>query len=66
MTQAITQAAIEATKAAIMAVREMEIPVNTARPVPAMPKTSGTLLRQPMLDWKSPDMYLEFLNLRSK
>ena len=38
MTQATMQVAIEATKAAIMAVREMEIPVNTIKPGPAMLK----------------------------
>ena len=38
MTQAITQAAIEDTKAAIMAVREAEDPVNSRRPVYIAPR----------------------------
>ena len=53
ITQAIMQIVIEAAKAVKMAVRETKMPVNTMRPVPAVPKAGVPLLRQPMFDWKS-------------
>ena len=51
MTQVITQTAIEATKAVIMAVRRGDNSVNSARPVQAIPKT----LKHTPFDWKAED-----------
>ena len=47
----------EAAKVAIMAVREIDIPVSTTRPSPEMPKTNGSVLKQPMFDYESPDKH---------
>ena len=63
MTQAITQAAIEAAKTVIVAVKRTEIPVNTTRPVPPMQEISGLVLKQPMFKQKSSDKYLELFKL---
>ena len=41
MMQAITKAATEAAKAAIMAVKEAENPVDVARSIQVMPKAGG-------------------------
>ena len=51
--QVIMQAAIKTTKTAITPVREAETLANTTRP--AMPKTGGSVLKQPMFNRKSPD-----------
>ena len=56
-TQAIAQAVTEAAKAAIIAVREADISHYTIRLVPALAKPGGPVLKQPMFDWKSPNMY---------
>ena len=45
MAQVIIQAVIEATKAEIMIVREIVIPINTTRPALAVPKTGGSVLK---------------------
>ena len=55
MTQAIMQAAIEATKAAIMAVRGADNLVNNARSIDTMPILHSQALRQPMIEWKGID-----------
>ena len=45
MTQAIMQAMIEAAKAAIMAIRETDTPINNARLVHAVPKLGNRALK---------------------
>ena len=50
MTQAITWAAIEAVKAAIIAVREVDNPVNNARQLHTMSRSGNPTLRQPTVD----------------
>ena len=45
MTQAIIQAATEATKAAIKTIREADIPVNNNRPTHAAPRSGGFALK---------------------
>ena len=50
ITQVITQEVIEATKAAIMAVREADNPVDNARPIHTMPRSGMPVLQQPMFD----------------
>ena len=50
MIQAIMQAAIEATKVAIMTVKKTEIPVNTAKAVSIVTKRDRLVLKQPMFD----------------
>ena len=47
MMQAITQAAIEAAKVVIIAVKEAENAVNTVRPVPVIPRAGSPALKQP-------------------
>ena len=47
MLYAITQSVIEATKAAIMAVKQAENPVNSARLVQVMHRTGSPALKQP-------------------
>ena len=61
MTQANTQAVMEAGKAAKMAV-EAESQVNTARSVQEMPRASSPGLKQPIFDWKAKDKYEELQN----
>ena len=53
MMQAITQTAIQAAKAAKIAVSEADNSVNTARPVQVMPRMGGPVLKQPTFDWKA-------------
>ena len=48
MTQTITQAPNEATKEAMMAVREAEDPTKSRRSVQAVPRASAPLLGQPI------------------
>ena len=57
MIQAITQAAIEAAKAEIMSVKEIENPVKTAISVQVMPRTGSPALKQSTFDWKAADKY---------
>ena len=63
MTQAITQAAIEATKVAIMAVREVEGPIES-RPVHVVPRKRWPALRQPTFDWKAQNKYKHLNNFK--
>ena len=58
MIQDKMQAGIPATKAAIMTVMEAESPSKIIRLVPAMPKTYGPVLKQPMFDLKWPNKYI--------
>ena len=51
--QEIKQAVTEATKVALMAVREVDDPVIAARPVQVMPKTDIPGLKLPTFDWKA-------------
>ena len=50
MVQTIQRGAIEAAKAAIMAVKEAENPVNTARSIEGMPRTGGPALKESIFD----------------
>ena len=63
MMQAISHAAIEATKEAIMAARETEKPVVNARIVQQTPRVSGPILKKPTCDLKAPDKYHKLNNL---
>ena len=58
---AIVQAAIEAAKAAIMAVREAETPVSNVRPIQRTLRMGGPTLKQTTL--KEPGKYHELCNL---
>ena len=51
------QATTEASKAAIIAVREAGNPVNSAKPVHTKPRSDCPALRQPTFDWKAADKY---------
>ena len=53
MMWAVTQAAMETAKAAIMAVKEEENSVNTVRPMHIIPRTSGPTLKEPTFNWKA-------------
>ena len=59
MTHAIMQAVIEATKAAIMAIREADNLVNNARPVHTGPRSGSLALKQSTSDCKGPNKYQE-------
>ena len=56
---------IEAAKAAIMAVREADNPVNNARPLHAMPRSGGPALTTDV-DWKVVDKYQELCNFEKE
>ena len=64
MTQVLSQAVIEAAKAAIMAVRETETPAESSREVQAALRTSGPALKQLIFDWKAQDTYNELNNCK--
>ena len=53
MKQAMMQAAIEATKAGIMAVRETYNLVSNARPMHTTPRLGDPTSKQPVFDWKA-------------
>ena len=59
MTHAITQAAIQYTKAAIMAMRKAEGLTDNQRPTCTAPRASVPALSQPRFDWKAQDEYNE-------
>ena len=59
MTHAILQAAIGATKAAIMAITEVDNQMKNTRPVHPMEKSGGPALKQPTFDLKAADKYQE-------
>ena len=62
MTKKTTQASIKASRAAIMAVREADNPVNYAGQVHTMSRSNGPVLRHPVFDWKATDKYQELCN----
>ena len=64
MTEASSQAVIEATKAAIMIVREAEILISNARTLQATSQMGSPPLKQQMFDWKAPDKYNELCNFK--
>ena len=66
MTHTIIQVAIKAAKAAILTVRETQIPDNSIRPAPAIPTTGSPVLNLPMFSWKSPDKYIKLCNFESE
>ena len=51
--QVIMKGVIEATKAAVIAVREADNPVTNARQIHTTPKSSSPALREPTFDWKA-------------
>ena len=50
ITEAMTQVGIKAAKTAILAVREIEIPVNITGTKPTVTETGGLVLKQPKLN----------------
>ena len=60
------QAMIEATKVAIIAVREVKTQASTTRPPPAMPKMDVPMLKHPTFKWKSRDKHINFIILKLK
>ena len=64
MMQVITQAATDTAKAAIMAVREAENPVNAARSVQLMPRTSSPTLKQSKFNLKQQTNIKNYETLR--
>ena len=56
MTQTLTQAVTEAAKAAIMAFKEAEIPINNARLIQKVPGMGDPTLKQPSFNWKATDI----------
>ena len=64
LTQTIMQAAMEATKAVLMVVREAETLAGNARPIQKVPRMGGPALKQPTFDWKIPDKYHELCNFK--
>ena len=63
MTLTIMQAVIKGAKVAILTVREVETPANTARTAQAMPKNGDPVLKLPMLNQKSPSKYTQLCDL---
>ena len=62
MPRDIMQAAIEAVKATIMAIREVDNLISNARLVRMEPRSGGPALKQPIFDWKAANKYLELSN----
>ena len=62
MTQAIIQEAIKGTKAAIIAVGEIDSSVNNARPVYAIIRSGGPTLKEATFDLRPADKYQELCN----
>ena len=60
------QTVTEATKAAIIAVREVDHPFNNARPKHKTPRSGGPALGQPTFNWKTIDKYHEVYNFEIK
>ena len=57
MTQTKRQAAIETAKAVMMAVREVETPIENAKPIQTVPRIGGPTLKEPIFHWKAQDKY---------
>ena len=55
MTQAISQAAVDTIKAVILAVREVDTPVNNAKLVHAALRSGSLALCKPTFNWKVAD-----------
>ena len=53
------QAAVKATKIAMIAAREAEIPVNATGPAPSMLNTGSQLLKQFIIAGKFSDKFIE-------
>ena len=64
MTQAITKTAIEAAKAAIMAVGEAEVSAKSRRPAHAVLRASGPALKKLTFEWKAQDKYNELCSIK--
>ena len=64
MMQATLQAAIEATKATLITVREADKPFNNVSPIHKTPRLGSPVLRQPMFDWKATHKYQELCNFK--
>ena len=62
MTWTTIQAVTNATKAAIMSVREADNPNNSARPLHTVPRTGDLVLKQPIFYWKVAGKYQETCN----
>ena len=62
--QNMTQANTQAAKAAIMAAKEAQNPVNIARTVQVMLRTDGPALQQPTFDAKAADRSQELWNFQ--
>ena len=56
--QVITQAVVQATKAAVIAVREAE--------TPAMPKIGSSVLKKLLFNWKSPGKFIDLSDSDTK
>ena len=57
ITQALTPAAIEAAKAAIMIGTDGKASVRSTRKIKATPRLAGPTLKQQVFDWKVPGKY---------
>ena len=57
MAQAIMQAIIKATKAAIIVIWEADNPVNNARSVHITPRSGSAALNTTTFDWKAEDKF---------
>ena len=66
VTQEIMPTALEATKAAIMAMGEAENPVKNTRPLHAAPRSGDPALKQPIFDYNATEKYQELCNIEIK
>ena len=66
MTHATMQAAIKSAKADIMAIREAGNPVNITISVYAVPRSEGTALKWPTIDWEESDKYQKLCILETE
>ena len=66
MIQVKMPAVIEATKAAIMTIKEAYNSVNNARLVHRAWRLGNLALKQPMFDWKMADKYQELCNFETE
>ena len=66
MLLAITQAAIVTPKAAIMAAKEAENPVNAVRSVQVILRVGSPKVKQPTFDWKAAGKLQELCNFQTQ
>ena len=66
MTHVIMQALIEADKAAIMPISEVDNTVSNARPVHAMPRSVSPTLNEHTFDWRVAEKYQELCNFETE